>query len=82
MVLKSGKWEACVWGRFSVGRENHSGGMSLVAQWLRLHLPKRGMRVWYLVGEDPTCFAAPNPKHRGRSSVVTNSIKILNFENE
>ena len=54
MVLKSGKWEVCVWGRFSVGRENHSGGMSLVAQWLRLHLPKRGMRVWYLVGEDPT----------------------------
>ncbi|KAJ8776448.1 hypothetical protein J1605_015471 [Eschrichtius robustus] len=31
---------------------------SLVAQWLRIHLPMRGTRVQALVREDPTCRRA------------------------
>ena len=34
---------------------------SLVAQWLRIHLPVRGTRVWSLVWEDPTCHGAAKP---------------------
>ena len=30
-------------------------GASLVAQWLRIHLPMQGTRVRALVWEDPTC---------------------------
>ena len=33
---------------------------SLVAQWLRIHLP---MQVWSLVWEDPTYLGATKPKH-------------------
>ena len=32
-------------------------GTSLVAQWLRIHLPMQGTRVRALVQEDPTCHA-------------------------
>ena len=38
-------------------------GASLVAQWLRIHLPMQGTRVWALVQEDPTCFEATKPVH-------------------
>ena len=31
------------------------GGTSVVAQWLRIHLPMQGTRVRALVREDPTC---------------------------
>ena len=34
---------------------------SLVAQWLRIHLPMRGTRVRALVWEDPTCRGAARP---------------------
>ena len=34
---------------------------SLVAQWLRIHLPMQGTRVWALVWEDPTCHRATKP---------------------
>ena len=34
---------------------------SLVAQWLRIHLPMQGTRVWALVREDPTCHRATKP---------------------
>ena len=34
---------------------------SLVAQWLRLHLPMQGTRVRALVQEDPTCRGATKP---------------------
>ena len=34
---------------------------SLVAQWLRIHLPMQGTRVWALVREDPTCRGATKP---------------------
>ena len=34
---------------------------SLVAQWLRIHLPIQGTRVQALAGEDPTCRGATKP---------------------
>ena len=36
-------------------------GTSLVAQWLRIHLPMQGTRVRALVQEDPTCRGATKP---------------------
>ena len=36
-------------------------GTSLVAQWLRIHLPMQGTRVRALVREDPTCHGAIKP---------------------
>ena len=34
---------------------------SLVAQWLRIHLPMQGTRVQFPVWEDPTCRRATKP---------------------
>ena len=34
---------------------------SLVAQWLKIHLPIQGTRVRALVQEDPTCHGATKP---------------------
>ena len=34
---------------------------SLVAQWLRIHLPMQGTRVRALIREDPTCREATKP---------------------
>ena len=36
-------------------------GMSLVVQWLRIHLPMQGTKVQSLVWEDPTCQGATKP---------------------
>ena len=36
-------------------------GASLVAQWLRIHLPMQGTRVRALVGEDPTYHGVAKP---------------------
>ena len=36
-------------------------GTSLVAQWLRVHLPMQGTRVLALVQEDPTCCRVTKP---------------------
>ena len=36
-------------------------GASLVAQWLRIHLPMQGTRVQALVREDSTCCGAAKP---------------------
>ena len=38
-------------------------GASLVAQWLRIHLPMQGTWIWSLVQEDPTCHGATKPVH-------------------
>ena len=38
-------------------------GTSLVAQWLRIHLPMQGTRVRALGREDPTCCGATKPVH-------------------
>ena len=37
---------------------------SLVAQWLRIHLPTQGTQVRALVREDPTCRGATKPMRR------------------
>ena len=37
---------------------------SLVAQWLRIHLPMQATRVQALVQEDPTCHGATKPMHQ------------------
>ena len=39
-------------------------GTSLVAQWLRIHLPMQGTRVQSLVREDPTCRGETKPVHQ------------------
>ena len=36
-------------------------GTSLVAQWIRIHLPMQGTRVRAMVQEDPTCRGATRP---------------------
>ena len=36
-------------------------GTSLVAQWLRIHLPMQGTQIRALVREDPTCHGATKP---------------------
>ena len=41
--------------------KNKISRASLVAQWLRIHLPMQGTRVWALVWEDPTCRGATRP---------------------
>ena len=41
--------------------QNDIEGASLVAQWLRIHLPMQATRVRALVREDPTCRRATKP---------------------
>ena len=41
--------------------KNQQLGASLVAQWLRIHLPMQGTWVQALVQEDPTCRRATKP---------------------
>ncbi|XP_054944576.1 protein lin-52 homolog isoform X3 [Physeter macrocephalus] len=41
--------------------KSRNPGTSLVAQWLRIHLPMQGTRVQSLVQEDPTCRGAKKP---------------------
>ncbi|KAJ8785617.1 hypothetical protein J1605_007214 [Eschrichtius robustus] len=41
----------------------HICGASLVAQWLRIHLPMQETRVRALVREDPTCPGTAKPMH-------------------
>ena len=36
---------------------------SLVVQWIGIHLPMQGTRVWSLVQEDSTCHGAAEPVH-------------------
>ena len=38
-------------------------GTSLMAQWLRIHLPMQGTRIRALVWEDPTYSRATKPMH-------------------
>ena len=40
-----------------------TSGASLVAQWLRIHLPMQGKWVRALVREHPTCRRATKPVH-------------------
>ena len=45
----------------TVSSINGAGGTSLVAQWLRIHLPMQGTWVRALVREDPTFHGATKP---------------------
>ena len=38
-------------------------GTSLLVQWLRIHLPKQGTQVQFLVQEDSACLSATKPLH-------------------
>ena len=55
--------------------------MSLVAQWLRLHLPMQGVGTDSIPGwsEDPTLHVSHGQKNKteNRSNIVRNSIKTL-----
>ena len=54
----------CCWGEELRTRRFEMGipyGTSLVAQWLRIHLPVQRTRVRSLVREDPTCHRATKP---------------------
>ena len=55
-------WNIGKWSSVSL-EEDWSAGTSLVAQWLRIHLPMQGTQVWSLVQEDPTCRGATKPMH-------------------
>ena len=41
--------------------ENFNLGLSLVVQWLRIHLTMQGTQVQSLVHENPTCHGATKP---------------------
>ena len=41
--------------------QNPMPGTSLVAQWLRIRLPKQGTQVRSLVWEDPVCRGVTKP---------------------
>ena len=46
-------------------------GTSLVAQWLRIHLPMQGTQVRALVREEPTCHGATKPvRHNYRACAL------------
>ena len=47
---------------------------SPVVQWLRIHLPMQGTRVWSLVWEDPTCHRATKPVHHNYWALCTQSL--------
>ena len=38
-------------------------GISLVVQWLRIHLPRQGAMVQSRIWEDPTCHMPTKPMH-------------------
>ena len=55
-------------------------GASLVAQWLRIHLPRQGTRVWALVREDPTCRRSTKPVSHNYWACVPQLLKPTHLE--
>ena len=55
-------------------------GTSLVAQWLRIHLPRQGTRVRALVREDPTCRGATKPVRHNYWAPVPQLLKPARLE--
>ena len=55
-------------------------GASLVVQWLRIHLPRQGTRVWALVREDPTCRGATKPVRHKYWALVPQLLKPAHLE--
>ena len=52
LVMISGKWK---WIKYKMR------GISLLVQWLRIHLLMQGIQIQSLVREDPTCYKATKP---------------------
>ena len=55
-------------------------GTSLVAQWLRTHLPMQGTQVRSLVWEDPTCRGATKPESHNYWARVLQLLKAAHLE--
>ena len=55
-------------------------GTSLVGQWLGVHLPGQGTRVWALVQEDHTCHRATGPVHHNYWAHVLQLLKPARLE--
>ena len=55
-------------------------GTSLVAQWLRIHLPMQGTQVRALVREDPTCRGATKPVRHNYCACVPQLLKPARLE--
>ena len=55
-------------------------GTSLVAQWLRIHLPMQGTWVPALVQKDPTCHRATKPTHHNYWAHVPQLLKPAHLE--
>ena len=55
-------------------------GTSLVAQWLRIHLPMPGTRVRALVPEDPACCGTTKPVHHNYWTRVPQLLKPVPLE--
>ena len=55
-------------------------GASLVAEWLRICLPRQGTRVRALVREDPTCRGATKPVRHNCSALVPQLLKPAHLE--
>ena len=55
-------------------------GASLVAQWLRIHLPMQGTRVRALVREDPTCCGATKAVHHNYWAHMLQLLKPVHLE--
>ena len=61
-------------------RINWFSGASLVAQWLRIHLPMQGTRGRALVQEDPTCRGATKPVRHNYWGRVPQLLKPARIE--
>ena len=55
---------------FEAGSHTKYCGISLVAEWLRVHLPMQGTWVRALVWEDPTHHGATKPVHHNYRACV------------
>ena len=63
-----------------VPKEFSTFGASLVAQWLKIHLPMQGTRVRALFQEDATCRGATKPVHHNYWAWVPQLLKPAHLE--
>ena len=57
--------------------EEYQAASSLAVQWLRLHLPKQGVQVRFLVCDLRSHMPPGKKKTKQRNSIVTNSVKTF-----
>ena len=57
----------------------NQSGTSLVAQWLRIHLPMQGTQVRAMVWEDPTCRRATKPRRHNYWARAPQLLKHHNY---